>query len=107
MRASFIIGLHFIFAVPSNATLYALWKDQKIYVNGTLIHNTFQKYYLQSYLMLLTQMSQESIAKWEIASYFDDQSLNQLDPRQANGGKNGVRLFFESGWERDYGFGLH
>lgn len=63
--------------MPVNATLYSLFSDVDVQVNGASLHNTQGLYHLQSYLQLLLSMSTDSMPKWEIAGLYDDQMLTQ------------------------------
>ena len=62
-----------------------------IEINGKDVHSSYQHYFLQCYLQLLTSMGTDSLAKWVASCYYDDQILNQVDPAPDRG-KNGWTL---------------
>ena len=59
----------------------------RIEINGKDIHGSYQHFFLQCYLQLLTSMGTDSLAKWASSCYYNDQILNQVDPAP-DAGKN-------------------
>ena len=64
----------------ANNVLYNLWKDFRISLNGTEIQTTHQLYFLETYIILLLNLSSDSYKKWEPCGYYGDEKVTQTDP---------------------------
>ena len=59
--------------------------DMRIEINGKDIHGSYQHFFLQCYLQLLTSMGSDSLEKWKASCYYDDKSLTQVAPAAGSG----------------------
>ena len=64
----------------SNNVLYNLWKDLRIEINGKEIQSTHQLYFIEAYLLLLTNLSTDAMPKWRSAGLYEDEIVSQADP---------------------------
>ena len=60
-----------------NNTLYSLFKDQMITINGHPVQASYQNWHIQTYLLLLFGLSSDSLNKWEAAGIcYEVMSIN-------------------------------
>ena len=69
----------------TDLTMYAIWSDLVLYINGKQVNNSFHLYHLQSYLQLLTNMSSDALKKWRVSGYWGDKNLTQVAPNLDKG----------------------
>jgi len=69
----------------TDLTMYTIWSDLVLYINGRQVNNSFHLYHLQCYLQLLTNMSSDAIEKWRVAGYWGDENLTQVAPNLDKG----------------------
>ena len=57
---------------------------QVLELNSVQIQSNHNLFWLQCYLTLLSSLGSECAERWQLAGYFGDTKLNELDPTSAD-----------------------
>ena len=64
---------------PANFVAASLFKDIQLYISGKPIASNYGLSYYEAYIRMLTQLSHDAMNKWELAGYYPDRIMTQID----------------------------